>query len=153
MTMRNLILIMLFSTTTVYGEIVTKETINAWGYKENKRKIFRPQYCDPTVLNQNAEYLGIKSTFDSKELDNVKYRFTLGKETYPSVSDAKLRTSEINSSRSAKVYKSKICEIRRAAQVGYVVYFVHTDVGVFRYELRKILKKLVGKVSIIKQIN
>ncbi len=122
--------------------IVDHTYIDSWGYELSSTTKYMSEFCAGSQSPITSEYQSIRSLKKSPELPVAFYRFTIGKEVYGSTTGATRRVAEIRKPENRSSKQSKLCDIRDAVSVGEVIYFVHTDVGIFRKELRNILDKL-----------
>lgn len=121
--------------------------IASWGYKDTKKSPYNKNICQQELTPQQDSYRAIKSIRLSKELPDSYYRFTLVKEEYADKKQAQDRISVVNNPPQSNSLISKSCNIRKGYLLNKTVYFVHTDVGVFRNELEKILDFLVQQLK------
>ncbi|BCE02163.1 hypothetical protein TYM08_P2226 [Marinicellulosiphila megalodicopiae] len=130
---------MLIFTSLSYAETLGEIDIDVWGYEDTENKTYRENTCLIGFAPKKQEYRYIKSINNSQEIPDAKYRFTLVKEEYASKDEFNKRLEFIKNPPHSNSLVSKMCNIREAFVEGDVVYFVHTDVGVFTTEMKHIV--------------
>lgn len=142
-----LYLFILCLTSIASAQIVDHNTLALWNYESNSAKNYDANLCSGSVKPSEAVYQTIRSIDLSKEIADARYRFTLGKEVYAEILQAELRLKEISEPQKTDSMHSKMCNIRRAFQSRNIVYFVHTDVGAYRDELKNVADLLSAFVT------
>lgn len=133
-------IILLLVSIESYSQVVSQNTITSWGYELSSHKPYMVSFCTGSIVSKAGFYQSIRMIKNESEIP--RYRFTLGKEMFSSTSEAELIVDEILRPKHRSSKHSKLCDIRKAFNEGATVYFVHTDVSNFRFEVENILKKL-----------
>lgn len=137
-------LILLMLSFEAAGQVIPEDVITSWGYEKNPRDPYMRVFCAGTISPLSSEYQSIRLTREQNDTAEPRFRFTLGKEIYQSKHEAQTVVSEISEPLRRTSKHSKLCDIRKAFNVGSIVYFVHTDVGGFRAEIDKVIGKVYG---------
>ena len=125
-----------------YAQVVADEMLAAWNYEVNPQATYLSDFCVGSIKPLSAGYQGIKAIENSQNQAQVRHRFTLGKEVYQSIDQAKVSVAEINNPSQRTSKQAKMCDLRQAFNLDQVVYFVHTDVGNLYLEISDMLNKL-----------
>lgn len=136
--------VLLLTSIKSFAQVVTLDTITAWGYELNPHEPYMENFCAGGIVSKSGAYQSIRTIKDTT--GKPRYRFTLGKEVYQSIENAESMVTEIQNPLRRTSKHSKLCDIRRAFNIGAVVYFVHTDVNYPRQKIESILSKLYQNV-------
>ncbi|MBV1909970.1 MAG: hypothetical protein KUG78_11755 [Kangiellaceae bacterium] len=145
LTVALLLVILSLTPQIVLGQIVENDTLKSWGYQTNPHSPYLQEFCATSIKANSSHYQSIRLT--KKSVDSPRYRFTLAKEVYQSKEAAESVVKEVkNPMRHSSKY-SKMCNMRKAMNIGEVVYFVHSDVNYPEEQFEKMLNKLHQQVS------
>ncbi len=141
--MKNCLLLLLsLLGSEVYAQVVADDLLADWGYEINPNSTYLREFCVGSISTVTADYQGIRIVENKSVMDEPRLRFTLGKLVYQSIEEAEQSVTEINEPTQRSSKHAKMCDIRRAFSAGHVVYFVHTDVGLFMPEISGIMEKI-----------
>ncbi|MCF6189350.1 MAG: hypothetical protein L3J51_02600 [Cocleimonas sp.] len=127
--------------------ILSEKDFSSMGYRITKRHKYSGLCQSYEKTNpKDVSIQGIKSIKPIKDSTNTYYRFALIKETYADETIAS-RNFETIKRLKANSWYSKSCGIKKGVRLKNILYFLSTDVGIFRPELDVVLKKIIDRLD------